>query len=225
VRNHASWARSAYLQWGIKHKTYRGKIKPFNKWYESRKDGFTKTISTYEKNFPGCVSVRNYDAVQDVVHDFYKFCGLPSLSPQKLRINETPDNTETVLRALYNDGIPDPVLPIEFERLMTRVPSGIRSGQSYLHWLMPTQEDLETVRATSQDDRQKINEILTQQGEPPLADESIKTKDLKVDSDNLAFNLAKILMAQSHRINALEKSIKELEDAALPSSFSKPPSA
>jgi hypothetical protein len=213
VRNHAAWTRSAYMQWGLKHKTYPGRIRSFAKWYESRKAGFAATLATYEEKFPGCVHVHNYDAVSNVVEDFARFAGIADVLPvSSVRVNETPDAAELLLRSLFNDNFTDPVLPVEFERLLVNIPSaGLRSGDDYLRWLMPTQEDLDLVRAETSEDRASVNEMLTSQGEAALSDEPATAKEMRIDNDKLVFSLARILMAQARKIAALEESISAAE--------------
>lgn len=209
VRRHDSWARSAYIQWGIKHKTYKGPIKPFNVFIAERPVGFSGAIRKWRQEFPRTLVLRNFDAADDVVRDFVAALGLPQEIPST-RVNETPDDEELFLRALFNNTIRGEALPMEFDRHFK--PGKLEEAGNPIEWmlsLLPDDEDLAQVRANSVDDRDILNEWLVSAGQPPLEEGPIHRKPLALDKDKLLRRLIAITTRQSLRIRQLQRQLQE----------------
>jgi hypothetical protein len=213
VRRHDAWARSAYVQWAIKHKTAKGPVLPFEEWVKNRPPVFAPTLNRYEANFPGRLIVRNLDQAGDAVGDFLQVTGLAHLGLTHVRDNVTPDNAEVLMRAVFNTGIREAALPMLFDRIIGRHTSFADTPDGYLAKLMPDSDDLQAVRQHCEDDRHQINQFLRAQGQDELADDMLTAKPAVVDSDRLLMALARLCVFQMKRLENLEGQIKTLMTA------------
>jgi hypothetical protein len=208
VRRHDAWIRSAYVQWGIKHKTYAGRIKPFREWVEGRPPKFAAQLLDVEQAFPGRLMVRNLDAVKDAVADFLQCCRIDGASVVQSRVNETPAAEELLLRALYNDRHQGKVLPDKFNHAFSRglrfdVPPG-----EYLAALLPSDADIDAVRDSAAEDIAALNALLASQGQEPVAMSRDGARRSEVRESVLLKALCQIVVEQSLRIEKLEKALE-----------------
>lgn len=210
IRRHDSWARSAYLQWGLKHKTYSGKIKPFKEWVAGGAPKFADKLKAFDHPSVGSLIVRNLDAVKDSVSDYFRLIGSPELDPPRVRLNERMGPMEVFFRALVNDNFRQPVLPSVFERVLGKNPLPSGTPTVYLNQLLPTSADMAAVRAQCEEDRNKVNKILTDNDQPPLEDGDIETESVSVDYEELALCMSRLLVAQAVRLERLERAVNEL---------------
>ena len=213
VRRHDAWARSAYVQWAIKHKTTPGPVLPFGEWVRRRRPVFAPTLNQYDSLFPGRLQVRNLDQAVDAVADFLALVGLDRLNLPQVRDNVTPDDSEVLLRAVFNDGIREPALPMLFNRLVGRHTRFDQSPNDYLGTLMPSDADLVTVGVDCADDRQQIDRYLQAQGQDGLKVDALKPRPSRVDSDRLLMALARLCMLQARRLETLESRVKAMTEA------------
>ena len=205
LRNHGNWSRSAYLQWGIKHKTMAGPVLPFREWAERRRPVFGPTLRRYAEALPGTLRVRNFDAAADVVEDFCHAIGMPlDLLAQRSRENASPDDTELVMRALFNSGVRAPMFPMVFDRQVGQYMVDAPSADAYLARLFPTDRDMEEVVAQTASDREAVSALLTAQGQPALSVPASSCRPPQVDEDALLFALAGLVMSFARRLDALE---------------------
>lgn len=213
VRRHDAWARSAYVQWGVKHKTYEGSLMPFSEYIRKRPVRFSSTLAPWKEAFAADFILRNFDAVGDVVSDFIELFNLPrDIVPS--RTNESPSMEELFLRAMYNNTHKGEVLPVNFDRLFgtKQINFNLKAGQ-WLESLLPSQADLERVIEISAADRQATNQMLAELGQPELATTALKTKDLAVDNDKLISVLMQIVFMQNNKIQKLQRDVKLLAQA------------
>lgn len=213
VRRHDAWARSAYVQWGIKHKTYGGPIQPFNAWIKNRNPAFHADLLRLRRAFPGSLVVRNLDAVGDAVADFLKVIGLSSPRLAQLRTNETPTGVELVLRALFNNGVPGEALPSRFERCVGRSLDFATPVADYFDRLMPTDADLERVKDHCANDREALDSLLAEHGQPPIDTSRLSIKPTTLDTQALIRTLSEIVVQQSLRLERLEKRVRALSES------------
>lgn len=103
VRSHERWIKSAYLQWGIKHKTYRGKTKTFSQWLKTNFPYFFENA----QHWNDCATtfyLRNLEAVDDVLLDFL---GVLKINSTKYELPSSANTAESLLkskiRILFND--------------------------------------------------------------------------------------------------------------------------
>jgi len=217
VRKHESWIRSAYVQWGIKHKTYPGPIKKFKEWYQPGKVNFYNTLKPYIDVFGDKVVVKNMAGHSDLVTSFLDQCGIATESIIIERSNESPSNEELLLRSLYNNHFKADVLPTLFDRrILRQINKNLYEENidptAFLQSLMPTEEDIKEVNEQVEDDRHKINQLLLASSEKEIGSDIDSKIDLKVDSDKLLMLLAKLVIRQSIEIQHLQKNLEKLKD-------------
>lgn len=214
VRNHGSWARSAYVQWGIKHKTMAGPILPFREWVARRLPAFAPTLQRYAQALPGALRLRNFDAAQDVVDDFQKVVGFPpELLAQRVNDNATPGNVDLLMRALFNGAIRAPVFPMLYDRQVGQYLSADRSADQFLGRLFPTAQDIVDVVLQTADDRAAISALLTAQGQPPLQAPVDPPKEPQVDEQALLLALAGLVISQARRLDVIETRLASAAEA------------
>lgn len=116
LRNPVSWLPSAYTQWGVYHKTAPGPIKP----YEARAReliGQYEGIRFWLDGYGDRLIVRQFEKGVDVVQDFGEAVGL-SLQSLDARQLERSEPADILLRAMFNDRVPSPVLPERFNNVV-----------------------------------------------------------------------------------------------------------
>jgi hypothetical protein len=123
-RHQASWLVSAYLQWGVKHKTEPGPILPFEQWLPfaaSRGADYRAVIEGWRAAVgPERLNLRSYDRAGDVVADFIAAARLGTTAPEpgQARHYETPDNTLMLLYRLYQGQRDDVAAPGRLQRAL-----------------------------------------------------------------------------------------------------------
>lgn len=168
LRRHDEWARSAYVQFGLKGKHYHGPIQSFRDWITKNPVKFAPDVETWRRAFPGWVELYNYDVIKDAVAHFATISaieGLPSL-----RANESPSEAILAAHVVNNDQFEDPVMPEATARLLSqmRINAQRESRVPALDVLMPTSEDLVGVQGMCDLDLNHLNILLAAQGQPPL---------------------------------------------------------
>lgn len=217
ARNHTGYVRSAYKQWGIKHKTYRGQLLGFREWLTTRKDflSYGKRLALWDAAFTDRFRLVNYNRSGDVVAHFCQF--LPSavaqLQPEPdLQVNASPPDQLLTLQAIFNNQFQEPVSPQAFQALRRRQPllQRLRAAAGPpLRQLFPTDADLRYAQELLADDADLVNTILRRHGQPPL--EADTKAPPAPDADQLASSLLAQLMAvvvqQDGRITELEQQL------------------
>lgn len=208
VRRHDAWARSSYLQWGIKHKTYSGPIKNFKEWCAGRGFLYSGQVEKWTNAAFANVHFRNFDATDSVVPDFLNVLNISGLD--EVRANETPDATLLTLWALYNNLHEDQVLPVELERLLAR--TGLLNQEFPpldTENMFPDQDDMDEVWEDTKTDRERVNKILKENGQPPFSEDMPKAKDISVDQSQINAALLKMIKSQQDVISELKQKIGE----------------
>ncbi|SDX66261.1 hypothetical protein SAMN05421644_1093 [Allochromatium warmingii] len=214
VRRHDVWARSAYVQWGLKHKGYLGPIRSFPQWYERWKEKgcFMFGLQPWLERFPNAVLVRNFDCVEDVVVDFYQLLGLNEQQVLSFyHVNTTLAPEELLLRTLFNNQVQEASPSPLFQKALTGV--NIDYNQTLDDWLgqlMPTRDALEQVLQETQLDRQAVNALLKQSGQPPLVESELNIPPMTVDPSKMLAVLAQITMWQARQITELKDRVNDL---------------
>jgi hypothetical protein len=222
ARNHTSYVASAYKQWGIKHKTYRGHVLGFRDWFTSRQDflSFGKRLALWDSAFSDRFRLVNYNNTGDVVAHISQFlpAGVSVLHQEaNLRVNASPPDRLLALYALYNGQFDAPVSPEAFQALRRRVPEllqgtvkeGERQRFPPLKQLYPSAADLRQVQDLLAEDAALVNTMLRRHGQPPLPEAS--TPPAQVDPDQLSstllLQLMAVVIAQDSRISELEQQL------------------
>jgi hypothetical protein len=110
-----------------------------------------------------------------------------------------------------NDRVKDRVLPDYYNRLIGPVASSIPKADEHLARLMPTPEDLEEVKRICAADRDRLNALLAQSGQPPIeVSELARETTSGVDSDRLLAALANLAITQSVKLDQLRRQVRAL---------------
>jgi hypothetical protein len=169
IRGYEDWARSAYVQWGIKHKTYKGPLLPFRSWAKDRLPNFFEHTKKFNDALGEKLWLRNFDENPDVVQDFISLCNLPiDTSHNGRRSNEAPAEVELLMRALFNNQILETALPQEFDQAFGANVKDLVSPRSYLANLLPVEKDISWIADMTARDRTAVNEIMLEKGQLPL---------------------------------------------------------
>jgi hypothetical protein len=215
VRGHRAYVNSAYKQWGVKHKTYPGRILSFLEWVKSRSQflSYGRQVAAWDAAFSDRLRLVNYDHVNDVVQNFTDYLPAQGIItiPQK-RMNVAPTQALLALYALHNNQFEPPMQPKAVEELLRRYPlAGSCHDVTELSGIFPDASALTEAEDFLKEDADLVNSLLRRHGqpelksgnqgkdEPPLTTTTIQTSLLSV--------LLKMLMLQEERIDRLEKQL------------------
>lgn len=195
-RNPADWAGSAYAQWGIKHKTYPGKIKTPKEFFEYWPVDYSKKIILYLRIFKGKVSLYNYSALKESI--VFHFSKILKIDLKDSKENSSISNEELYLRFLFNNEISRPTLPSAFDKyLKLGINDEFISYEDFYNNYLNTvnKEEFNT---------DGINEILLGYGEESF-EKKIKKKKVKpLDKDMLIKLLLNCLIRSGQDANKSE---------------------
>jgi len=167
VRRHDSWARSAYVQWGIKHKSYEGPVRGFEDWLEVFGEGefrFSPLVTPWAQEFGDDFRIFNFDAAGDVVTHFLAVNGIEGVPSEVANASPLPE--VLAAQAVFNSMSPREVLPEAFEALTGNVGAPLRLPT--LDKLMPSTDELRAIVESRADDLAELNVLLEARGEQPL---------------------------------------------------------
>jgi hypothetical protein len=212
VRSYEKWAKSAYIQWGIKHKTYIGKICSFEEWFNGQNYCFYESFLPIIEQCPDKFTLRNMEHLDDVVVDFLKIC---SIEPEELkifRVYESPENLEIYLRSIFNNQFEEIVRPEKYDFLVGSTIRFDASPATYLRSLLPNREEAENISKSFSDDREKLNKFLRFKGELPVNKDTVYVEKIEIDLDRLIGNLTSIVMNQILLNQEMNEKIVKLEN-------------
>lgn len=211
VRRHDQWVKSAFIQWGIRHKTYPGPQQSFAEWDNPSRNAFYPKLKPWLDAFGKRVRVRNYDAVDNVVSDFYALVGLGEKENPERRY-QAPQASELALRALYNQLSPGKNSPQHFDRVfgstttMAMAPLG-----EWLGGLLPSEGDLRRVIEQAGADREQVNAILAGQGQPLLSTGTSPQRPLEIDTEAMLVMMFQALVRQAGELDRVKARLGQLE--------------
>lgn len=210
VRRHDAWAKSAYVQWGLMHKTYHGPLMPFRQYIKERPVRFARTLGAWAKAFPNSFHLRNFDVAGDVVKDFVAALNLPKSIPS-IRVNEAPGSEELFLRALFNNGVQGQSFPVDFNRrFQLKRPDFTLNPNEWLASLLPTEEDLGAVAEDAADDCSAVNWMLEANCQPVLTKHDPKSKPSPIDLEKLTAAIVQIVFRQNEKLRKLQNQVNQL---------------
>jgi hypothetical protein len=212
LRNHCSWIRSAYTQWGIKHKHYLGPVRTFDE-YSKKKVQFYPSAMRWSDSKIDLI-LRSFDNTDNVISDFFNVINIHCDIDDIRKENESPGDAIAVLWALYNSRFPDEtVLPNRFERILKQMDLHlVQSAIPLPKEFFPSPGSLERVARDSETDLQALNNLLKDLG---LHDLQIElNKDCKDNNDTelvwqVTAVLANMVFKLNERIEFLEQEIKK----------------
>lgn len=211
VRRHDKWAQSAFLQWGIKHKNYEGKISSYKQYISRHPVRFYPAVRGWRSLFPKSFYIRNFDAVDDVVNDFKELVGLPE-QIQGVRVYESPDAEELILRAIFNNTIPGPALPELFDDFFNYENIDPRlSVDKWLSELLPSAQDLSDTIQDAISDIESINKELSSSDQPMLDVTPSRAKEHSVNLGIVVSILYQMLIREKFKTNNLRKRLDKVQ--------------
>lgn len=210
LRAHDEWARSAYFQWGIKHKTYSGPVRGFKSWVAESPPRFSPLLKPWDERFSNQLEVRNFDAVGDVVKDFGSLLGVDLSSSGKA--NESLQLEDLYLRSLFNSQFSAPTSVAQFNKDVA--PRAGVPGTVGLHdfcKMLPSASDLAQVWADSTLDVMAVNTLLAARGQAPLQPQSLSRPASEIDLAKLVERLSEIVVSQATRLSEVERQLADLK--------------
>jgi hypothetical protein len=167
IRRIDGWARSAYVEWGVKEKPAPGPVQPFAAWAQNRDFGVHRSAEPWAKAFGAEFLLRNYDAEPDVVAAFRREF-LPDIPLQPVRRNEAPYPALLAAWLLHNSRQPGPVSPLHFQRSWHRAGLSRPAPAPRLSAVMPDETTLAALRERYAEDTAQVNGMLEAQGQAPI---------------------------------------------------------
>lgn len=226
ARDHIGYLCSAYKQWGIMHKTYRGTLLGFADWLIARKDflSYGKRLAIWDSAFADRFRLVNYNITGDVVAHICRFLPAAVAGLQRsanLTVNASPPDQRLALFAAYNNQFEEPVSPQAFQELchrQTLLQHFKGRPAPRLRSLFPTVADLRRAEELLADDAALVNTILRRHGQPPLAGQGQLPLPHQPDPELLSSVLLAQLMAvvvqQDARIQELQQQLSNAPAAA-----------
>lgn len=212
VRRHDRLANSAYLQWGLKHKTYDGPLRDFAGWTARRKLALAPKLQPWLDAFGPAVRLRNYDAADDVTRDFLHAMGVDPAPYGTARRNLPLSAAELALRSVFNAMSDGRVSPNRFTTLFgTRRVDFSLPLRDWMTCLLPDEAALEQVRETMASDAKAVDAMLTAAGQPPFDRTPMEVAPFDLDPDTLVVALMQMLAVQAERVESLEQRLQSLE--------------
>lgn len=211
VRNHVSWAVSAYKQWGIKHKTNTGRIMPFSQWAEQRFMALMPHIDAWRELVGDNLILRNFDQCEYLLKDFASLIGMQLPVDNDLH-NAAPNEVAMAMYAHYNNQFEHEVLPNQFGIVLQRLgvldtePKGV-DYSSYA----PQAKDLDRVAEKWSADLEQLNHYLVAQGQPPLQHKKT-LKPVSVKQDDIIAGLIMMVAQLDKEIRVLKNQIRNKVD-------------
>lgn len=215
VRRQDAWAKSAYIQWGLKHKIFEGELLPFAQWSNQLSDRY----SQFSQNLHAWMQfewlkchVRNADYVGDVVKDFFTLLGLTLDEFSVQRANMQPCSEELLLRALFNSMFSGSVPPERFDRLLGAKDINYKcSASTFLNACLPTQEDLNKYQENNAADIEEVNRILEKSGQPRLDITPKNLSSSEADLGKVVAALFAMLVYQAQRVEHIESKMRNFQ--------------
>lgn len=219
VRNHLDFLKSAYLQWGIKHKTYPGPIMPLPEWVKlnSKTLNFGAKIAEWNEIFGDQLIVKNYDQCRNLIAYFAEILSvnndkdIRNYIDQNPRQNTTPNELNLLMFAIYNGFFDEPKMPNDMAEFLQTYPL-INNNTIEHDQYIPNANDFAYPVESMVSDQVIINHLLKIKGEPPLI--RSEPSQVPLGANELTIKLiSKLLYAQvsqSNQIKSLEAKIERL---------------
>ncbi|NBZ88005.1 hypothetical protein [Stagnihabitans tardus] len=207
VRNPHDWLPSAYVQWGVRHKMSPGPIPPYAEkarglvnWYSG--------IVEWHKRMSDILHIRSYEAAPDVVADFGAAIGV-KLTPLGARVLERGEEAEIVLRAIFNDGIAQGVLPDVFDKAVLPGLKDVPKVEDLLVRLFDYSDTAAIVAA-----RADLFDALTEAcGFDPRVSGKVRVSaipEAPAVRDRLVDALLEVVLSQAQRIKRIETALERV---------------
>jgi len=222
ARGHRSYIGSAYKQWGVKHKTYHGRIKGFGDWVISRRDflSYGKKLCAWDDDFKDKFRLINYDFLDDVVKSFVTFLPSAKTVPpvtSNRGVNASPSSAELMLYALHNNQYDEPISPWGMQAFLRRHQQ-IENQHPVIHFssMFPGDDEINKAIQLLDEDLQCVDELLLKHGQPIMEAGAGKGNVAHSEQQLTSLLLSTLLSMvrnQDNRIKELENTLESLSRA------------
>ena len=212
LRRHDTWARSFYVQFGLKGKYYNGPVRTFEEWTAAHPVAFADHVEAWQKAFPGRVELFNVDAVGDAVTHFATITaieGLPSL-----RANESPSNALLTAFVVHNNQYKEEVSPDIMATLIApmKILDPRASRLPALEDLLPTTEDLLRLQVTCREDFDRLNAMLAGQGQPALVFDIPEAQSRSTSQWDMNRMMLQMILSLQRQVGELKSEIAAIRN-------------
>ena len=214
IRRPDALIASAYAQWGIKHKTYRGQLRRFGQWVKDRGYSWGPEMRKWMTAFPNS-HFYNFDAIEDVCAHFTGLLAGGEISDfEMLRNNETPSPVALALWAYHNSTQFGQIRPEQLGALLTK--SGVDSelpGLGQLNRYFPTEEDIRQFLQRSKGELSEVNDILRGMGEQEIDVSEVRFRNFAANQSEINRAFMQILVYLWERIELLERRLSDDDES------------
>lgn len=221
ARNTRDYIASAYKQWGIKHKMYKGPILGFSEWVSRNQRflSFGKSLNEWDQAFSDSFSLRNYDVIPDVVEDFIRLVPVKhscTVKDTANKANRSPTDMALALYALYNNQFSEPILPSTISSLLSRYRIEVGDNRiGALTNLFPSARDLSEAEGLFKEDTMLFNQILSRNKQPQLSIHQESEESDQMDDQDIVNGVMALLLTfavkQDAKMSILEQQLESLK--------------
>ena len=211
VRRHDKWARSGYVQFGIKYKTYQGPLRNFAEWTAAQDISYFQNLETWRKAFPGELEIYNFDTAGDVVTHFLDKAGLTGI--EVVRANDSPSNALLAAWAAFNNRFDMPMLPSAFMRIAKplKILTSRYSVSPPIDELLPSAAQLAEVQNRYRTDLERTNRLLAENGEPPMVFDTPDEKSRTATTWEIDHMLLQMVFSLQKQVSDLQEEVETLK--------------
>lgn len=220
VRDHYSYLKSAYKQWGLKHKTYEGQISSFKKWCLSEEKFcvYARQINDWNMLLKNELDVYNYNAIENINEHFFETLKRISdtsveFDTETERFYETPTDEAILIHALRNNRFFSLQLPDTVDDYLKHHHKESDNPPLNLQEIQTSHEKLLDILDVPKvkDDIELINAILRQKGQP-LHEKATNTDPELEKSERQYLIVSSILSSLVSISISQHNEIKKLKD-------------
>lgn len=207
VRPVEEWLPSAYKQWGIRHKRYRGAVRSFAEVAPTLVRDYNSFFA-WQEMLGDSLVVRSYDSKTDVVEDFSTFINIELGQPAR-RYLDSSNEAELALRAIFNDGYPGAVRPNVFNAVLGLGPAQpIRK----LNEIVERCLDFSSLESVLESESELVSRVSAAIEHAPEGTKPTRPNTAAI-REGVVDHLIAIVFRQAHRITQAEERISALQDA------------
>ncbi|GAB2718983.1 hypothetical protein [Halomonas garicola] len=213
IRRPDSWILSAYLQWGIKHKAYRGPLKPFRAWVQDKPYVVTPMAEQWAA-LADEARFFNFDDINDVSAQFVRDAlGLSEEEVPSLRENDTPPPAAMALFAYHNSMTEGTVLPDELEPLLKQAGLYEKMPKSPpYNRLLPDEAEVAEYVERHRDEIERINTLFATGGQSGFDLATPRFKDYTTTPLDTNRAMMQLITHLWHEVEDLKAQLKKKGD-------------
>lgn len=213
IRSPGSWVQSAYVQWGLKHKTYQGNLKDFKQW-SSEITFLASPFLNQWRRLADESSFYNFDAIDDVASHFIR-CHLPQVFDdiQVVKLNETPHATAVALYAFHNSFNTEETLPNEVDSILlnSNMLGHVQSMSDY-NTLLPNEIDVGAFIKRHEHEIALLNEYFTLTGQQNYKTDDCRVKAMNATQNDINRTLFELVVHMNRQIKDLQDKLASVNN-------------